>query len=137
MIVNETILSELKQNSIYIQEIQFHRTEAIPEKISGDFNVEYNYIREDLVRVGLKTILKSDNGMELLMTIIGEFELLNYRDIPRQAAKEILEKNTVAIMFPYLRSQVTIVSSQPNMPSINIPPININNMLKELKEKHG
>lgn len=137
MTVNNSILSELKQNLMYIQEIQFHRTEAVPENISADFGVEYNYIKENLVRVELKAILKSDNGMELLISIIGEFELLNYKEIPQQAAKELLEKNTVAIMFPFLRSQVTIVTSQPNMPSINIPPININYMLEELKKKHG
>ena len=38
--------------------------------------------------------------------------------------KTIIEKNTIAIMFPFVRSQVSLLTTQPNMVPIVLPPIN-------------
>lgn len=38
--------------------------------------------------------------------------------------KAIIEKNTVAIMFPFVRSQVSLLTTQPGMTPIVLPPIN-------------
>ena len=43
---------------------------------------------------------------------------------------ESMLKNAIAIMFPFLRSQVTLVTSQPNFRPIILPIININNLVK-------
>ncbi len=40
--------------------------------------------------------------------------------------QEIIEHNTVAIMFPYLRSQATLLTSQPGMAPVVLPLINTN-----------
>lgn len=36
----------------------------------------------------------------------------------------IINTNTIAIMFPFIRSQVTLLTSQPGMAPIVLPPIN-------------
>jgi preprotein translocase subunit SecB len=38
-------------------------------------------------------------------------------------------------MFPYLRSQVTLMTTQPNITPVIIPPININSFLKRQQEE--
>lgn len=38
--------------------------------------------------------------------------------------ESIIKTNTVAIMFPFIRSQVTLLTTQPNMAPIVLPPIN-------------
>lgn len=43
-----------------------------------------------------------------------------------EVKEQLLKKNTVAILFPYLRSQICLVTTQPNNVPITIPPININ-----------
>lgn len=43
--------------------------------------------------------------------------------------------NAIAIMFPYLRSQVTLMTTQPNITPVIIPPININSFLKRQQEE--
>lgn len=37
-------------------------------------------------------------------------------------------------MFPYLRSQITLMTTQPNIAPVVIPPININSFLKKQEE---
>ena len=39
-------------------------------------------------------------------------------------SKEVINTNTVAIMFPFIRSQVTLLTSQPGMVPIILPAIN-------------
>ena len=43
-------------------------------------------------------------------------------DYSREAS--IINTNTVAIMFPFIRSQVTLLTSQPGMIPIILPAIN-------------
>ena len=37
---------------------------------------------------------------------------------------DIIKKNTVAIMFPFVRSQISLLTTQPDMVPIVLPPIN-------------
>ena len=45
----------------------------------------------------------------------------------------IITKNAVAILFPYLRSQVTRMTAQPDIEPVVIPAININALLKNME----
>lgn len=38
--------------------------------------------------------------------------------------KTLINANTVAIMFPFIRSQVSLMTTQPGMSPIVLPPIN-------------
>ena len=45
--------------------------------------------------------------------------------------KSLIQKNAVAIMMPYVRSQLTLLTSQPGVDPIVMPPLNINAMLDD------
>ena len=49
-------------------------------------------------------------------------------DIPDEFAKEILLKNTVAIMLPFIRSQVSLLTTQPGMKPIMLQPMDVNQL---------
>lgn len=128
------VISQLKQNNIYFREINFKRTAEVPNKIFADFDVDYAYPKKNQVVVELKAEIRSDNGLNICASLIGEYELLNFEEIPQNTAKELMEKNTVAIMFPYLRAELCIISAQPNMPTLNMPAININALLENIQK---
>lgn len=46
---------------------------------------------------------------------------------------DMLEKNTIAIMFPYIRSYISIVTTQPGMSPIVLPAMNIVAMVNDSK----
>ena len=43
----------------------------------------------------------------------------------------IIHQNAVAILFPYVRSQITLLTSQPEVDSIVLPPVNIAKMVED------
>lgn len=45
----------------------------------------------------------------------------------------MLEKNTIAIMFPYVRSYISIITTQPGMVPIVLPAMNIVAMINDQK----
>ena len=46
----------------------------------------------------------------------------------------MLEKNTLAIMFPYLRSYISIITTQPGMNPIVLPAMNIIALVNDQKK---
>lgn len=44
--------------------------------------------------------------------------------------QNLINKNAVAIMMPYLRSELTLLTAQPDTDSVVLPPFNINAMLE-------
>lgn len=52
----------------------------------------------------------------------------------QQKNGDILEKNTIAIMFPYIRSYISIITTQPGMNPIVLPAMNIVAMINDKKK---
>lgn len=43
----------------------------------------------------------------------------------------IIRENTVSIMMPYIRSELTLLTSQPGVEAVVLPPFNIRKMLSD------
>lgn len=53
-------------------------------------------------------------------------------------ADKIVKANTVAILFPYVRSIITSITSQANVPPVILPPVNTFKMMEETnKDSEG
>ena len=82
-------------------------------------------------RVALEANIKDKNGrMELNIEIVGIFTS-DYDEQDVDLIKSIIQDNTTAILFPYLRSQISLVTTQPEFSPIILPPMNIAEMFKE------
>ena len=68
--------------------------------------------------------------MELNIEIVGIFTS-DYDEQDVDLIKSIIQDNTTAILFPYLRSQISLVTTQPEFSPIILPPMNIAEMFKE------
>ena len=88
-----------------------------------------------------KTLVVVKNGDEQIETEILKLcenlytqYFFEFRTKLEQEKKDIIiTKNTVAILFPYLRSQVTLMTAQPDIEPVVIPAININALLKNME----
>ena len=58
------------------------------------------------------------NKSDLLVVVITKAHFVYEKE------ESIIKTNTVAIMFPFIRSQVTLLTTQPGMTPIVLPPIN-------------
>ena len=58
----------------------------------------------------------------------GFFDMENLESVSEKEA--LIHKNAVAIMMPYLRSEVSLLTSQPETDVVVMPVLNISKMIK-------
>ncbi len=81
------------------------------------------------VKVQIDLLLENEEvNFKLELQTLGFFKLNRTPDIPDEFAKEILLKNTVAIMLPFIRSQVSLLTTQPGMKPIMLQPMDVNQL---------
>lgn len=73
---------------------------------------------------------KPDEYM-LEICLTGYFLLEDNGGLTQEMKKSLVTKNTVAILMPYLRSEVSLLTAQPGVECVVLPAFNINSMLEE------
>ena len=84
-----------------------------------------------ILKIQLKISIENDFNVEL--QAVGKFEC-DTSAIADDIKVWMLEKNAAAIMFPYIRSEITLLTAQPNCKPIIIPPININALFEKMRQ---
>lgn len=121
------VLEKISVEKLYFERLSdaVHRVEST-DKISFYHNL--NKMEDQLFRVRLGVVLNEDGKYRIEVEISGLFRLSEDSVL----GKKILENNTVAILFPYLRSQLTLLSSQPDFEPVILPALNINALLRRM-----
>ena len=119
--------SPLSLKKLLISECNFKRSEESLRDVKLDVNIRRK-IEEagtNVYRVSLELQMNGEgNELEILVKCVAYFETT-------QDNISLIEKNTLAIMFPYVRSYVSNITAQPGMTPIVLPPINIAAMFQE------
>ena len=115
--------SELIMRDFYFSECSIIRNEKIKgEKLNIDLKKEITEQQSNLFEVKLiLTIDKPGEDMQLKVVANATFQMDND---DKELVKSIIQTNTVAIMFPFIRSQISLLTTQPGMSPIVLPPIN-------------
>ncbi len=131
MVNEEMILADaLKMNNLYFEFIHFNATGRHADKegiAEVGFKEEHN-IDGKFIKVKLFCKVEVENVFMLELCLNGTFEAGNIE------SKGILP-NAIAIMFPYLRAQVSLMTAQPNIPTISLRPVNINALLEKQRKQ--
>lgn len=128
------VLSTMQMKEIYIQRSAFERNNS---KISGksleiEFERGRKQLEDSLFQVILNThIHNTANEFSIDLSVVGIFDVSK---VDASMCETLLDKNTYAILFPFVRSQVTLLTSQPGMQPIVLPAININSMIEASSE---
>lgn len=123
--------SIMQLTNLYFKNISFSREKLNIDdnlKIFFDHEIRKNDNDTDVVLSVL--INDENNALKLSVELVGTFAFSNLENVNKNLYDNLINKNAIAILFPYLRSQVTLITSQPNMTPIILPPININTLLK-------
>lgn len=119
--------SNLKMSNLYFSKSEFLRGANIT---SGELSIELDKevvpIKEHTYNVILTLNIKNeanDIHLNVIAEAVFEYEASDY-----SLENDIINKNTVAIMYPYIRSQVTLMTSQPNMTPIVLPTANFSDI---------
>lgn len=129
---SESILSA---KSIYIEEMSFSRNEHNGNMVrfnESALSKSVDMIDENLYKCSLELEMSSESeDAKLQVKVSGIFSIET--SIDEDLKMVLVTKNTMAILFPYLRTQVTLLTAQPNVETVVLPPVNINALLENMK----
>ena len=119
--------SPLVLKNIMITEGTFKRSEDSLEDVELQVNVYHNVnqISDREYKIILELSVADPQGkLSVFVKGMAIFET-------EQKTRTLIERNTLAIMFPYFRSYVSTLTTQPGMMPIVLPAMNIIAMLTE------
>lgn len=134
----EKVTSVLQLDKMVFDEITFKRI-----NFSSDAKPVFSLKTEirksndsDSFRVTLILNCKKEDEYTFSISLSGFFSFED-ETIMIGLKDDLVTKNAVAILMPYMRSQVSLLTAQPNVDCIVLPPFNINAMMEEKNsEKH-
>lgn len=128
-----SVLSELKMEHIVFDSLSFNRkgfkSQSDTQATIG-FGVSIDKINDGQYRVVLEVSVDQEDEYEANVQISG-FCVID-ENLPIK--QEVLEKNVVAILFPYVRAQLTLLTAQPETTPIVLPAVNIDAMINQVSQ---
>lgn len=129
-------ISSLQMDKLFFNEISFVREGVNRKNSHFDFDLETTVSTNpegDSYKVNLKIIGSKKGEYKLVISLIGIFSFDSTKNLDDKLKIDLISKNTVSIMMPYLRSQVSLITAQPGVECVVLPPFNINNMINSEK----
>ena len=112
-----------------IEKLSFERFSDEVTKLDEQGEIIFSHNIKEIssvkVQVYLGVSLVSESKYDIKAQISGIFSIAEDSVLGRK----VLSNNTVAILFPYLRSQLTLLTSQPGFEPVILPVMNINALL--------
>ena len=134
----ESIEGKLEMKNLCFTKILFEQTQngQNEKKIKFNIGVEYEQKTEKNILVRLiANITEESNSININVVEQADFELVNAEMLDNEAKNNILKVNTIAILMPYMRSQIAILTAQPGMNSLQIPIIDASILAKNAVSK--
>lgn len=137
MVEEKTFRSALKMHHLVFDEISFKRlgfqqeSDEIENEISMAVNKDQD---EDLSLVTLEYSGRKPGEYIVTVRLTGYFEIEG--EVPEEERRSFLQVNGVAIMFPYLRAELSLITAQPETTPLVMPPYNINAMLAQAEKEN-
>lgn len=115
--------SDLRMEDFHFVECSVKRKTVVKEgALLIDLSKEIDELEDRSYTVTLTLTVKKDtDDLSIRVVATANFSIDND---DAELVKPIIETNTVAIMFPFIRSQVSLLTTQPGMTPIVLPPIN-------------
>ena len=124
--------SSLILRKMVFDKIEFDRKGLKNEnELKFNLQIQMGVSEDEIYKVTLTLTGNKEDEYSILISLTGFFSIENKDELENQMVDALIEKNTVAILMPYLRSELTLLTAQPDTDSVVLPPFNINKMLEE------
>lgn len=130
-------MSSLKFNNYTVTKIAFsNRIDKVNEEnfeLKPLFRRRIAKISDTEYNVGLDFTIGNEademTPFSIEVSMIGHFEL-NSEELSEELKNDLLNKNAVAILFPFLRSIIASITTSANIPPLILPVINLADNIK-------
>ena len=118
----------LKLNALVFDDIIFKRLGMHSDndlEISFSVSIGTNISDQDIKKVSVKVMgeKREEHSFEIQASGFFAYE--------GNAEDSIIQQNAVAIVMPYIRSEVSLLTAQPGVESVVLPPFNIAEMMNK------
>ena len=121
--------SVLTLTKMVFDKIEFERKGFKNEnELKFRLQVQIGKNRNSAYKVTLVVEGDKKDEYELQISLTGFFEIQNSDELSDSTVQALIEKNAVAILMPYLRSEVTLLTAQPETDRVVLPTFNINKL---------
>ena len=122
--------STLTLQKLVFDKIQFDR-KGFKNDSELKFNIQVQIgISEDSIyKVTLILNADKQEEYEIVISLSGFFKIEGMDKLDDKMVQDLITKNSVSILMPYLRSELTLLTAQPETDNVVLPPFNINKML--------
>ena len=130
-------LADLKFHGYDVEKVLIEKKENLNG--SDEFSIFYKIIPSDNnfdkanIIQGVLIEATESFPYTIEVKIRGNFTVSNSKDI--KSKKKMLKENCAAILFPYVRSLVSLLSSQTDYTKITLPAINFVNLIEDIKDE--
>ena len=121
----------------------------IVDEVVFKTNPEFNPTDDKLkINFSIKKDVKhKDNGQVVVSLQVNIFEKANEKNYPFEMMVQLrgfftmsdptinLDSNAIAILYPYIRSIVSVYTSSINVPPLILPVINVNALIEQLENE--
>jgi len=131
--MNNEIKSVLNLKKIVFDRILFERLGFSSEeelKLKIETNVSQKKDTE-LYRVTLVLFGEKEGEYKFEVSITGFFDFDTDEELTQEFKSSLINQNTVAILMPYLRSEISLLTAQPGVDCVVLPPFNITELVKQ------
>lgn len=128
--------SILSLRNLVYDKIEFDRKGFKNEKEAKfRLQVQTGVSKEKMYKVTLTLYGEKEEEYSLVISLSGFFTIDEESGTDERIVNDLINKNAVSILMPYLRSELTILTSQPGTDSIILPPFNVNKMMNEYQRE--
>ena len=138
--VKDNAKSVLQLEKMAFENIQFARDTASSAQ-NVDYNMEFTRevsAGEDgnhfLVKLTANLKSKESETIRIKITLVGYFICCCEDEALKM---KLINYNSIAILFPYIRSQISLITAQPDLTPVVLPPVNIVAMFEETEAKES
>lgn len=123
---NNTIL---RMDKLVFDKIEFNRL-GISSEYELKLKIQATIARrqkDEVYKVSLELHGEKPDEYQLEIVLTGYFVITD-QSVPSKIKEDLISKNAIAILMPYVRSEVSLLTAQPGMECVVLPTLNINNM---------
>lgn len=100
------------------------------KELKFELQIQIGLDKNDTYKVTLVLNGTKPEEYNLVISLSGFFQVEGQEKLEEKMVPDLIKKNAVAILMPYLRSELTLLTAQPDTDSVVLPPFNINKMFE-------
>lgn len=123
--------SVLTLQKMVFDRIEFNRKGFKNNKeLEFELQVQIGSDKNSTYKVTLVLNGTKQDEYNIVISLSGFFAVEPQEELDDNVVRNLINKNAVAILMPYLRSELTLLTAQPDTDSVVLPPFNINKMFR-------